>query len=105
LGLGHNNTTYIPTLIPNITGIIKISSGYYSSILLDREGRIYTFGLNTLGQLGLDDFINRNTPILNPFINNIDEILVGSYFQNVVRLKNGSIFSFGNNYVNIFELI
>jgi alpha-tubulin suppressor-like RCC1 family protein len=53
LGLGDNNPTKenyrnIPVYIPNQNFIIQISTGYGHSILLDKDGQIFSFGFNNV---------------------------------------------------------
>ena len=70
LGLKSSNRINIPTLVqeaPN--NIIQISIGIYHSLILRVDGKIYAFGLNNLGQLGLGDNISRNIPTLIPNFN------------------------------------
>ncbi len=70
LGLEYYNETNIPTLVPEAPkNIIQISAGNYHSLCLINNGRIYAFGDNKSGQLGLGDNDNRNLPKLIPNLN------------------------------------
>jgi len=67
LGLGDTINRNIPTLIsPNIgtLTISNISCGNGHSLFLTNTGRVYSFGANTDGRLGLGDTTNRNVPTL-----------------------------------------
>ena len=67
LGLGDTINRNIPTLIsPNIgtLTISNISCGNGHSLFLTNTGRVYSFGTNTDGRLGLGDTTNRNVPTL-----------------------------------------
>jgi len=78
LGLGDNkqiNNT--PQMIPSIQNITQISCGGYHSLVLDSEGRIFSFGRNEYGQLGLGDNSHKNTPQMIPSIQNITQISCG----------------------------
>ena len=67
LGLGDNIDKYVPTQIYyDVVDVIKISVGSNYSLAFTANGRIYAFGNNNWGQLGLGDKINRNIPM---FIN------------------------------------
>ena len=63
-------------------------------MILDNEGKIYTFGTN-LGQLGLGDYINKNVPTL---INDIDKIIDISAcgYHSMILSKNVLIFGSNN---------
>ena len=62
LGLGHNNDVSLPTLIPNLPQISKISCGWYFTVCVDYEGFIWSFGKNDEGQLGTGNKTNFNVP-------------------------------------------
>ena len=67
LGLGHNHHVSLPTPIPNLPQISKISCGYNFTICVDCEGGMWSFGFNNRGQLGTGKITNFNVPqrILN----------------------------------------
>ena len=102
LGLGSSDTDPhpIPTLIPNLNNVIAVSCGRYYSANLTSNGKVYSFGRNTYGQLGLGDTDNRNTPTL---ITSIDPIKVNT---NYVRFNNNiygsSLLSLGTS-SNVFN--
>ena len=61
---------------------------------------IYSFGSNSKGQLGLQDFKDRKTPTLNELLVNDGERIVdiSCGFKHVIALgSNGKAFSCGNN--------
>jgi alpha-tubulin suppressor-like RCC1 family protein len=72
--LGHGDRGYgtnrnIPTEIhrgendlPEDVNIVKVSCGDYHTVLLSDDGRIWTFGNNTSGQLGHGDIKHRKVP-------------------------------------------
>src|SRR5689334_11344708 len=64
LGLGHNENVAIPEEIPSLTNINMISCGFTFSVILNEKQKVYTFGSNERGNLGLGDFINRFEPTL-----------------------------------------
>ena len=57
--IGKNK--YIPTEIPVLNNIVAISS-FVHSLLLDNEGKVWSFGDGEYGQLGLGDDNNKNIP-------------------------------------------
>ncbi len=55
-----------PKLISIDQDIGSISAGHNFSLISDVNDNVYSFGLNNLGQLGLDDNFDRNIPTLIP---------------------------------------
>ena len=90
------NKTYIPTLIPDMINIIQIDAGGFSSLCLDNQGRVWSFGHNAFGQLGLGDNIDRNTPTLVPNLNNIIQVCAGGN-HSLCLDKHGKVWTFGSN--------
>ena len=62
LGLGHNNDVLIPTPIPNLPKINRISCGKYFTVCVDHEGFMWSFGENKNGQLGTGNTTPFNVP-------------------------------------------
>jgi len=57
-----------PIEIPDPDDVItNVRCGYEHSILLTKKGRIYTFGTNTKGELGLGHFSKQEVPQVIPF--------------------------------------
>lgn len=42
----------------------SVSCGYDYTVIIDINNKIWSFGDNTYGQLGLDDNINKHTPTM-----------------------------------------
>ena len=63
LGLGHYNShVSVPTPIPNLAKISKISCGCNFTVCVDCEGFVWSFGSNDCGQLGTGNTTNFNVP-------------------------------------------
>jgi len=73
-----------------------ISCGWYHSLVLDSEGRVFSFGDNEKGQLGLGDNENKNNPQVIPNVQNITQISCRGY-HSLVLDSEGRVFSFGYN--------
>jgi alpha-tubulin suppressor-like RCC1 family protein len=73
-----------------------VSCGYEFSVVLDCSGNVWTFGSNQYGELGLGDFVGRNSPcqILN--LDNIQSIESGAYFGMAIDTQH-RVFSWGYN--------
>lgn len=52
----------IPTPIPNLPKIGKISCGENCTVCVDEEGFTWSFGVNKYGELGTGDQINKIVP-------------------------------------------
>src|SRR5579885_1247359 len=99
LGLSNNwkqpEYISIPTLIPDLVNIIEISCGISQSLVLDNKGRVWGFGLNAYGQLGLGDYERRLIPTLIPNLNNIVAISTGDHSLALDNRRR--VWSFGRN--------
>ena len=96
LGLGHNNAVSLPTPIPNLTKISKISCGGYFTVCVDYEGFIWSFGENNSGQLGTGNTTNFNVP--QKVLNVPPVISVSCGFEHTLMITNDSnLWSCGGN--------
>ncbi len=82
--------------------IIAIAAGYNSSIALTSQGRVFTFGENTDGQLGDETTMYKNTPtdITAYFSLLVDETITAIYMggDNAAALTSlGRVFTWGDN--------
>lgn len=81
LGLGHNNPTVRPQKVNFSKGvkIIEVAAGGAHSVAIDRDGKVYTWGWNINGQLGLGHNENISTPqlidITPPSIPSVDRLM------------------------------
>jgi RCC1 and BTB domain-containing protein len=100
--LGHGNKTHqsVPRLVDSLRAyrVKHISCSYYHSIVSCEDDKIFGFGRNDYGQLGLghnDDKL-RPTPIT--FFNGqrVVDIACGQY-HSLVSVGSGGIFAFGKN--------
>jgi alpha-tubulin suppressor-like RCC1 family protein len=67
LGLGNNNTpqknmTQVPNFLPTNEKLRSVSAGAAHALALTESGKVYAWGLNSSGQLGLGHTTNINTP-------------------------------------------
>jgi alpha-tubulin suppressor-like RCC1 family protein len=103
LGLGNGISIFLPTLIPNLYNITKVSTGFSFSICLDNIGNVYSFGLNTYNQLGLNIPTYLSYSPLKLSITNITQISTGCYSTLLLNNK-GDVYGFGDNTVIDFYL-
>ena len=66
LGVGDREPRFGPTRIEALRDVhvISVAAGRDHSLVLDIRGRLYTFGRNDAGQLGIDSKIDMHTPQL-----------------------------------------
>jgi alpha-tubulin suppressor-like RCC1 family protein len=69
-----------------IEGIIEISAGGHHSLLLNKNNKVYSFGINTFGQLGLNHTISMGFPTLIN-ISDIIQISGGGIFYYSKRIS------------------
>lgn len=99
LGLGDFNFRLVPTLIPMFSNIaIQISATSFHSIILTADLRVWTFGANSYGQLGLGDLIDRLKPTLVPLLNGTIQINAGGQ-HNLFLHMSGAVYGTGDNSV------
>ena len=97
LGLGNFRCQLTGTLIPNLPpNIIDFVCGFQHNLLLDGDGKVFSFGNNRNGQLGLGHTIKQN--VLNQ-IENIPPIRIisGIGLSSYLIDMEGNLWSFGNN--------
>jgi alpha-tubulin suppressor-like RCC1 family protein len=100
LGLGDKEERQTPTLISSLSGeVIKaISTGSYYTLFLTKEGKVYSCGENTAGQLGHGDKEERQTPTLISSLSDKEITAISSGQSHSLFLdKCGNVYSCGNN--------
>ena len=73
---GNNRTTPVQVIFagPVPPTIVKISAGYYHSMALSTDGRVWTWGWNDSGQLGDATNTTRLTPVQINALTNVKDI-------------------------------
>jgi alpha-tubulin suppressor-like RCC1 family protein len=94
-------TTSTPVLIPSFTNVVQVSAGESHSLFRLSDGSVYSTGLNTNGQLGLNNNIAQTSPIkITILITNTTQISTGP-FHSLCLSNTGNVYSFGQNLVTI----
>ncbi|KPA12012.1 BNR repeat domain protein [Candidatus Magnetomorum sp. HK-1] len=116
---GSNNTSqlgnisvgsesYLPVYVNGpasetyLTDIIAIAAGKQHSVALRSDGTVWTWGDNTLGQLGNNNLLNQQRPIQvtgpsgTGYLTNVVAVSAGS-FHTLALKKNGSVWAWGSN--------
>ncbi len=85
-----------PFRVSGLGRIVAIAAGGRSSFALDANGRVFAWGDNVAGQLGLGDGEGRTTPTQIPGLQDISVIGAGGQHAFAVS-RDGAAFAWGNN--------
>ena len=96
LGLGNNQTSNIPQIVPNLLNIRYLSCGAYFTVCLDDSGCLWSFGKNDYGQLGIGTTSNENSPRKVKDIPPIAFVSCGKYHTLCISQKK-ELWTFGHN--------
>ena len=116
LGLGDTTNRNAPTKNTQLeqliqengdaNNILTLETGHSYSILIFKNGKVYVWGYNEYGQLGIGDTTNRNTPTENTKLEQIIQenggaenilTLKTGYAHNILIFKNGKVYVWGRN--------
>ena len=84
-----------PKLIAFPEKIIAIAAGMHYSLALTASGKVYAWGWNGFGQLGLGDLKSRNTPTLIPNLSGVRAIAAGE--GHALAIGKNQLFGWGSN--------
>jgi alpha-tubulin suppressor-like RCC1 family protein len=101
IGIGQNkNNEWVPVEVKFMFPIhfVMISCGYHHSVALSSDGKVYSWGYNEYGQLGLGHNFNREIPSQINRLNNIpiSKIVCGRY-HSLFLAFNGQVYGCGKN--------
>ncbi len=109
--LGNGTTTNSTTPVAvrksrttaSLSGVTAVAAGGYHSLALDRNGNVWGWGNNTLGQLGRGVFTNLSTMTAERVIEEggleiagVTKVAAGGNYS-LALLNNGSVWSWGYN--------
>jgi alpha-tubulin suppressor-like RCC1 family protein len=98
LGVNGGGNRSTPVQVWGISSsATAIAGGQYHTAVLLANGTIQTFGLNTSGQLGVNDTTQRNTPVQVWGISSSAAAVACGRTFTAVLLANGTIQTFGTN--------
>ena len=85
-----------PRLIPDLFNIVEIVAAHEYSVALDSDGRVWTWGSNTYGQLGNGNKASESSPYLVEGLSDIISISAG--WEHTMAMNSvGEMFGWGNN--------
>jgi alpha-tubulin suppressor-like RCC1 family protein len=89
-----DNTT--PQIVKGLPKIKMVSAGYRHSLVVADDGSVWSWGLNTHGQLGTDSKDTMQITPVNVSLDNVFQIVAGYDYSLVVK-KDGSVWGWGMN--------
>ena len=98
LGLGEDapSQVYIPTLIPQLSNVKKVSCGTEHTVALDMSGKLYSWGQGEGGLLGHGDLNSVGTPKLIEELRKIEiESVECGGLHTVALSKTGACYAWG----------
>ncbi|KAK1945014.1 RCC1 and BTB domain-containing protein 2 [Phytophthora citrophthora] len=86
LGLGHKQHTARPTLVESLsrTRITQVACGCYHTLALSDDGKVFPFGRNNHGQLGLETSVDCLSPQLISTLRNKNVVKIAAGFYHSV---------------------
>ena len=98
LGLGNATDYSSPKQVGAVTTWLKVSAGnYYHALAIKTDGTLWSWGINTFGQLGQGNTTGYSSPIQVGALNNWADVAAGNGFA-VARKTDGTLWSWGRNY-------
>jgi alpha-tubulin suppressor-like RCC1 family protein len=108
IGDGTNFDRWLPVRVAGtggtgyLNGIVGVACGYNHTIALELNGKVWSFGDNTYGQLGDSTTTARNSPVRvrnstgTGNLNGVGAVASG-YYHSLAIKSDGSLYSWGRN--------
>lgn len=100
LGTKDTQNKATPTLVnlPNGAKPASVMANYLSSLAIDSNGNLYTWGSNIAGKLGVGDINNKNTPTLVNLLGGVKVKTATMSYSNLQIIgTDGNLYISGNN--------
>jgi alpha-tubulin suppressor-like RCC1 family protein len=100
LGLGNWTETHVFKPVTSLEGknIVAIEAGYWHSIALDSEGKVYTTGNKENGRLGVGDVffhLKVFTPVTS--LNDKNIVAISGHYHSLALSDDGKVYATGDN--------
>lgn len=89
-------TFLLPVAVRGLTDVDEIVGGFSHTCARRRNGRVYCWGANGIGQLGLGSYTQQLLPVEVPGLTDVAELAAGGTFT-CARKADGSVACWGNN--------
>jgi alpha-tubulin suppressor-like RCC1 family protein len=99
LGHGGTGSEAVPRLIEALSGVVvkQVAAERYHSIVLTRDGDVFTWGSGAFGQLGHGNTGNQLVPKRMEGLTNVTDIAAGDDHSMAVG-EGGAVYTWGYNY-------
>jgi len=95
-----DDTQGLNRIIPNpqkvMDGVVQVSAGKRHTLAIDREGNLWAWGSNGVGQLGDGTRTDRLSPVKIRDMDNVAQVSAG-YFHTLAIKTDGSLWAWGSN--------
>ncbi len=97
LGVGsESGVATTPVTVLGLSDIVAVAAGEDHSLALRRDGAVFAWGSNALGQLGLgNSLVGAAQAVVIPGL--VAQAIAAGYKHSLVLLTNGRVVAFGNN--------
>jgi alpha-tubulin suppressor-like RCC1 family protein len=104
LGRADGLGTLVPqpslVTVAGLTDVVAISAGYTHSLAVRRDGTVWSWGANFLGQLGRPENLGSQTPAITPGqvsgLSDVVDVAASNNFNYALR-RDGTVWSWGVN--------
>ena len=97
LGIGSQAlNTFQPQLLSSLPSVQALAAGFSHELALSRDGRVFAWGVNSFGQLGVGDDVDRFQPTEVPGLTGV-AALVGGYRFSAALKADGTVWAWGEN--------
>jgi len=98
LGDNSNSNRSAPVRVSGyLSDVAAIAAGGYHTVILKRDGTVWTFGCNLFGQLGDGTYNSRRTPVKIKNLTGVTAVAAGAYHTAVLK-RDGTIWAFGEGF-------
>jgi alpha-tubulin suppressor-like RCC1 family protein len=85
-----------PALVGGVSDVVAVAAGSSHTVVLKRDGTVWSFGTNASGQLGDGTTAQRNSPVQVASLVDVAVIAAGQGFT-VAAKRDGSVWAWGSN--------
>ena len=97
IGDGTTTDRHAPTAVVGLpSDVVSVATGHYHSLAVTSDGRVFAWGMNSLGQLGDGTTTRRTTPVRVGSLTGMVAAVGGRDFSAALA-ADGTVWTWGNN--------
>lgn len=99
LGLGHTNNVLTPVEVPQLSNknVKDIYTGTFHSMALTTTDKVYSWGVNSAGQLGIGSNVAQSLPVeVTALAGKGVKLLAGGWGSSMAVTNSGDVYSWGS---------